>query len=167
MTFFVLTLATLPPFRLFQRVRLPLLSILPLCILFNAFLILGNLSLQHNDVAFYTLARLLTCPTVVFLNLVLFRQTVTKRVLSSVIILTLGVMVANGKFGLAHPLGLGLAVAAFVVTALYQILIQRKVGELGVSPPQLLFNQAPVAVILLLVIVPVFDKPPKLGKWGF
>lgn len=164
MTFLVLFIASLPPFNLFHRVRLPILSILPLCILFNAFLVLGNLSLQYNDVAFYTLARLMTCPAVVLLNYALFRQMTSKLTLLSVVLLTVGVMIANGRLGLAHPLGLGVAVTAFTVTALYQILIQRKMGDLRVSPPQLLFNQAPVAVVLLLAIVPVFDRTPKLGN---
>ena len=104
----------------------------------------------------------MTCPTVVLLNWVLFRKTVSRTTLLSVLMLTLGVMLANGKFGLSHPFGAVIAISAFSVTAAYQIWIGKKMSDLDVSPPQLLYNQAPVAVGLLLFLVPVLDSPPHI-----
>lgn len=165
MTFVVLFISTLPPFRFFPRKKVPWLQIVPLCILFNAFLVLGNLSLQYNDMAFYSLARLMTCPTVVLLNFILYRINSSRGTIYSIALLTLGVMVANGQFGLSNPIGATIAMLQFIATALYQISIGRRMKDLGVSPPQLLYNQAPLAVILLLPFIPIIDKRPDLGMY--
>ncbi len=151
---------------MFPAVRLPVLQIMPLCGLFAGFLVLGNLSLEYNTVAFYQLAKMLTGPCVVVLNFFLFRETISRLVLISVSIATAGVIIANGAFGLTHPLGAGIATAALVVTAVYQIWIKKTMVDLNVSAPQLLLNQAPVAVVLLLVLVPVFDTMPNLSKFS-
>lgn len=142
--------------------RLPVLKILPLCVLFAGFLLLGNWSLQLNNIEFYSLAKMMTCPTIVLLNFVLFRKTVSRMVFLSIGLLTGGVMLANHKFGVAHPFGAGVAVMAFSVTAAYQIWIQKKIGDLHVSPSQLLLNQAPVAVLLLLFVAPFTDRVPDI-----
>lgn len=163
-TFFALSIASLPPFRLFDRVRVPIPQILPLCALFAGFLLLGNYSLQVNSIEFFTLAKMMTGPCVILLNFLLFYKTVSLRVMLSVTLLTIGVMLANGKFGLAHPFGAVVAVAAFTVTAAYQICIQKKMGDLKVSPSQLLFNQAPIAVVLLVFVVPFTDSIPNVGE---
>lgn len=52
------------------------------------------------------------------------------------------------------------AVAAFVITAFYQIWIGKKVEDLNVCAPTLLLNQAPIAVVLLLVLLPFTDTVP-------
>lgn len=168
MTFVVLLLASMQPFSLFLQVRLPVMSILPLCILFAGFLVLGNLSLQYNDMAFYSIARLMTGPTVVFLNFVFFRKLISRRALFSVIALTLGVMTASGHIGLINPFGASIATLSFTVTALYQILVGRSMTGMQVSPPQLLLNQAPLAASVLLLLLPLMDSMPSFGTlWSF
>lgn len=56
------------------------------------------------------------------------------------------------------------ACTAFTVTALYQVWIGMKMEDFKVSSPQLLMNQAPIAVVMLAFLVPFFDTAPDLSK---
>lgn len=61
-------------------------------------------------------------------------------------------------------LGVSIAVAAFTVTAFYQVWIGKKMKDFAVSSPQLLLNQAPISVLLLAVLVPWFDTLPDVQR---
>lgn len=52
-TAMVLWIASRPPFNLFVPVHLPFVQMIPLCIFFAGFLVLGNLSLAFNSIGFY------------------------------------------------------------------------------------------------------------------
>lgn len=164
MTFIVLYTASSRPLKFFERTPIPNLTVLPLAILVAGFLVFGNLSLELNDIGFYTMARLMACPTVVLVTFIFFNERISRLALLSVVALTGGVIIANGKFGLAHPLGMSVAITAFVVAAFYQVLIQKRLASLGVSSAQLLLRQAPLAVAFLLCLVPVFDTVPVVSK---
>lgn len=60
--------------------------------------------------------------------------------------------------------GASIAIAAFTVTAFYQVWIGKKMKDFAVSSPQLLLNQAPISVLLLAFMVPWFDTVPDVGK---
>ncbi|KIW15016.1 hypothetical protein PV08_07803 [Exophiala spinifera] len=162
-TTIVLYLSTRRPCNAFEAVRIPVLQVLPICIFFAGFLLLGNLSLALNDVDFYQLAKIMTAPTVVALNFVLFRKYISSSALIAVLVTCAGVgLVTAGSFK-TNLLGTFVATAAFTVTALYQVWIGKKIEDLKVSPPQLLLNQAPASVVLLLTIVPFVDTRPDLS----
>lgn len=111
------------------------------------------------------MARLLTCPTLVLIDYLVFGARISRNKLISVFVLTSGVIIANQQFGIANPFGASVAAAGFTVTALYQIMIGRRLSGLKVSPPQLLFNQAPVAAMLLIVFVPFVDTMPDFSTF--
>jgi solute carrier family 35 protein E3 len=69
----------------------------------------------------------------------------------------------NTKQALTNPIGAIVATAAFVVTALYQIYIGRQMQVLDASAPQLLMNQAPISVFMLVFVMPFFDTVPDFG----
>ncbi|KAK5047195.1 hypothetical protein LTR84_006717 [Exophiala bonariae] len=156
----LLFLASFKQFDIFAPIRIPLKEILPSSVLFVGFLILGNLSLALNDVSFYQLAKIMTTPTVVGLNFILFRRRISSACLSTILVSCLGVALTNVEMVTSNPFGAIVAIAAFVITAFYQIWIGKKVEELEVSAPQLLFNQAPVSTIMLLLLLPFTDKIP-------
>jgi len=135
-------------------------QVLPICIFFAGFLLLGNLSLALNDVDFYQLAKIMTTPTVVALSYVLFRKSIPSSALLAAIITCFGVAMVTAKGFRTNTAGTIVATAAFTVTALYQVWIGKKIEELNISPPQLLLNQAPVSVVLLLLIAPFVDTMP-------
>jgi solute carrier family 35 protein E3 len=163
-TAIVLYIATRPPFCLFKAVRVPFWQMVPISAFFSGFLLLGNLSLALNTVGFYQLAKIMTTPSVVLLNFILFRKTISGPMLLSIFSVCLGVSLTNSKLALSNPFGTFVAIAAFSVTALYQIWIGKKIADLNVSPPQLLLNQAPVSVFILAFFVPFVDKIPDVGK---
>jgi len=174
-TFVLLYLASAPPgpmsgwYKPIFIVRwLPIRSILPICILFASFLVLGNFSLTYNSVSFFQLAKILTVPTVVLLNFVLFRKTISIAKMGAVGIACIGVAIATGASVSGNPLGTSIAVASFVCTALYQIYIGKTLGTpidgQDVSAPQLLMNQTLVSSGMLVCLIPFFDQTPIFGK---
>ena len=162
-TTIVLLVATASPFRCFQRIRLPLKDVLPIACFFVGFLVLGNASLALNSVSFYQLAKMMTMPAVALLSFLLWNKKVTRSVLAAIVVITAGVLLSGYQSVATNGLGVSVAVAAFSVTALYQLWIAKQITELNVQPPQLLLNQAPTAVVLLLCILPSIDTVPNFA----
>ncbi|EXJ82387.1 hypothetical protein A1O3_06200 [Capronia epimyces CBS 606.96] len=166
--FFATTLllfaASRKPFSVFPAVRLPLKEVFPISVLFVGFLLFGNLSLALNDVSVYQLAKIMTTPTVVAVNFVLFRKRISAALLAAIVVSCLGVALTNMATGAvtSNPVGTYVAIVAFVTTAFYQIWIGKKVQDLDVTGPQLLLNQAPISVGLLLLLCPLTDTMPDL-----
>jgi len=150
--------------RLFVPVRAPISKILPISSFFAASIILGNFSLAVNTVGFNQLSKILVTPTIVALNFLLFRNCTSKQRLLAVFLCCLGVGMTNTKEAVAYPFGAAVAAAAFTVTALYQIWIGKQLTSLNMSAPQLLLNQSPVAVAMLLCILPFTDTLPDFAK---
>jgi solute carrier family 35 protein E3 len=163
-TAIVLWIATRSPFCLFKAVRLPLAHMVPISAFFAAFLILGNWSLALNSVGFYQLAKIMTTPSVVLLNFLLFRRTISSTMLLAIVSVCVGVAMTNTKQAMTNPLGAAVAVVAFTVTALYQIWIGKKIVDLNATAPQILLNQAPVSVAILAVFMPFIDTVPDVSQ---
>lgn len=159
-TSIVLYLASRSPFSLFIPIRLPFLQMLPLCAFFAGFLVLGNLSLAYNSLGVYQLAKIMTTPCVALLQYLFLGKTVTYPTMLALFVLCVGVGLTNSRAADTTMLGASVAVAAFTVTAFYQVWIGKKMGDFKVSSPQLLLNQAPIAVLLLAFLVPFLDTIP-------
>ena len=164
-TFLILYLSTYRPLSLFTPIRLPLASMLPLSAFFAGFLLLGNLSLAWNPIGFYQLARVLNTPAVVLLGFLLFRRTTSRATMASIAAVCVGVSFTNSQLAFSNPPGTAVALAAVLVTAMYQLWIGGKIEQLKCSAPQLLLNQAPVSVALMACLVPFVDVMPDFGKW--
>ncbi|MCJ1445075.1 MAG: hypothetical protein MMC23_005580 [Stictis urceolatum] len=159
-TFLILYLSTYRPLSLFTPIRLPLASMLPLSAFFAGFLLLGNLSLAWNPIGFYQLARVLNTPAVVLLGFLLFRRTTSRATMASIAAVCVGVSFTNSQLAFSNPPGTAVALAAVLVTAMYQLWIGGKIEQLKCSAPQLLLNQAPVSVALMACLVPFVDVMP-------
>jgi len=116
-----------PTYRLFDSKRLPLLPMLPICLFFAGSIVLSNLSLAWNSVGFFQLTKILTTPCVVLLGYLMFRVKTNSMRLVAVAACCIGVAMTNTKQAITNPIGAIVAVAAFSVTALYQIYIGRQV----------------------------------------
>jgi solute carrier family 35 protein E3 len=159
-TFLVLLGAARDPWRLFKPIRLPVLQVLPLSAFFASFLVLNNLSLAHNPVGFYQLSKILTTPSVVFINFLLFRKSIPREQLLAVVVTCVGVGLVSVESFKGNVFGTCVAAAAFTTTACYQIWIGKKMVELNVDAPQLLLNQSVTAVALLIPVMIVVDVFP-------
>ncbi|KAI5361941.1 Putative sugar phosphate transporter domain-containing protein [Septoria linicola] len=163
-TFLVLLLAaTYRRWRLFEAVRIPIVKILPLSAFFAGFLILNNLSLANNPVGFYQLSKILTTPSVVFINFLLFRKYIARDKLVAVLITCVGLGLVSVESFKSNLAGTVIAGAAFTTTACYQIWIGKKIVDLGIDAPQLLLNQSATAVWLLIPVSLAFDVFPDFG----
>ncbi|CZT44659.1 related to triose phosphate/3-phosphoglycerate/phosphate translocator [Rhynchosporium secalis] len=156
-TTIVLYIASRSPFNLFVPVRLPFMQMIPLCSFFAGFLILGNLSLAYNSIGFYQLAKIMTTPCVAVLQYFFMGKTVAGLTIVALAAVCIGVSLTNSNAAGTTTAGASIAVAAFTVTAFYQVWIGKKIVDFKVSSPQLLLNQAPISVLLLLFVAPFSD----------
>jgi solute carrier family 35 protein E3 len=159
----VLFISTRGPFRAFKAVRLDPWQMLPVCAFFAGYVVLGNLSLTYNSIGFYQLSKVMTTPTVVLINFLMFRKTVTRWMLAAIFATCIGVSFTINQAAKTELFGVIIATMAFCSTALYQIWIGKKIEDFAVSAPQLLLNQAPISVLLLIPFVPFFDTIPDLS----
>jgi len=145
--------------RIFDRKHIPFGEVLLLSITFTGSVIFPNFSLQHNSIGTYQLAKTLITPLVMIIHTNFYDKQYSAKMKFTNIPIILGVLV-NSYFDLSFThqgviyAGLGVA-----VTAVYQILVQAKQKEYGISSMQLLFYQAPVSTIMLLILIPFLEPP--------
>eukprot|EP00198_Chlamydomonas_reinhardtii_P002336 XP_001691672.1 predicted protein [Chlamydomonas reinhardtii] len=132
---------------MFQVKSIPQARLVPLAAAYVAYIVLCNLSLKVNTVGFYQVMKIAVAPTVIALELVMFRRVPPARIVASVM-----VMVSN-------LVGIAVGVGATLMTALYQIWAGSKQKELKASSMQLLhaytpqYHTAAVAAIIISAIL--------------
>lgn len=105
-------------------------------------------------------------PTVMVLDLLLFRVIPPIRVVLSVLVVCAGIGIAtvtDDKI-ISNLFGLAVGMAATVVTAMYQIWAGSKQKELQASSMQLLHQYTPQAALLLGVLIPLMEPVGKFGS---
>jgi solute carrier family 35 protein E3 len=157
---------------------------IPLCSFFAGFLILGNFSLAYNSVGFYQyvlcqaklgvtnlwafagrLAKIMTTPCVAILQYFFLSKLISFQTAFAIAAVCVGVGLTNtSSSAVTTTFGASIAIAAFTVTAFYQVWIGKKMKDFAVSSPQLLLNQAPISVLLLAFLAPFMDTVPNLQK---
>jgi solute carrier family 35 protein E3 len=108
----------------------------------------------------------MTTPCVALLQFIFLRKTVSVTTIAALAAVCIGVGLTNTGDGAAGitVVGGSIAISAFVVTAFYQVWIGKKMKDFAVSSPQLLLNQAPISVFLLVFMVPFFDTLPNVSS---
>jgi len=157
-TFSILFIASLYPFRLFDRIYLDVSTVLPLSAAFTIWIILNNLSLALNPLGFYQIAKILTTPTVVVLNYFIAGITVSKIVVGALGAICIGVAMTRQGSTETTLLGVLVATAAFITTAIYQTWIGTK--QERVNSAQLLFNQSylSLGMLTIIILIPFTDR---------
>lgn len=137
--------------------------------------VLPNLSLAFSTVTVYQLCRVLLTPLTALLNFVLYKATIPRNAVLSLIPVCLGVGITSYYDvkpaavvpGKAVPttslLGIMFALAGVCASSAYTVLIGAYHKKLNMSSSQLLFNQAPISSVMLLFAVPFADKIPVLS----
>ncbi|TVY90148.1 Solute carrier family 35 member E3 [Lachnellula willkommii] len=110
------------------------------------------------------LAKIMTTPCVALLQYFVLGKSTSFLTLSALASVCIGVGLTNTGAAGTTTLGASIATAAFTVTAFYQVWIGKKMKDFSVSGPQLLLNQAPISVLLLAFLAPVFDTVPEVEK---
>ena len=153
----------------FTRKSIPQLKLLPLALGYIGYVVLCNVSLNLNSVGFYQIMKIAIAPTVVFLELLLFRKLPSRLILMSVALVCLGVALATvtDTVVIKNSLGLVAGVSATLVTAMYQIWVGSKQKELQANSSQLLQAYTPQAVVMMAVMVPMLEPIGNpAGSWG-
>lgn len=179
-TWLTLYTLSLPRFAMFLPKRAAIKEIIPLAIAMALNVILPNLSLAYSTVTFYQIARILLTPTVAIMNFVLYKATLPRNAILSLIPACLGVgMVsyydsrptADLDIKRTSSLGVIFACAGIFASSLYTIWIASYHKKLNMNSMQLLYNQAPMAAFMLLYIIPFVDTFPiwtelSINKWA-
>ncbi|EFN88536.1 solute carrier family 35 member E3 [Harpegnathos saltator] len=124
---------------------------------FCGFVVLTNLSLAHNTVGTYQVAKMLTTPCVIVMQMIFYRKQFSIPVKLTLIPITLGVII-NFYYDIQfNIIGTVYATLGVFVTSLYQVMVNRKQREFRMDPMQLLFYQAPLSAVMLFVVVPILE----------
>lgn len=124
---------------------------------FCGFVVLTNLSLAHNTVGTYQVAKMLTTPCVIVMQMIFYRKRFSTLVKLTLIPITLGVVI-NFYYDIQfNVIGTVYGTLGVLVTSLYQVMVNRKQREFQMDPMQLLFYQAPLSTVMLLIVIPIFE----------
>jgi len=145
---------------------------LPLAVAMCLNVVLQNLSLTYSSITFFQIARILLTPTVAIINFLFYRKSIPRLAALTLLPMCLGV----GLISYYEPrasagstaesisfLSVGLALTSVLVGSVYTVWIGSYQKRFEVDGFQLLFNQAPMGGILLLLIMPWTDTLPALA----
>lgn len=171
-TFLTLFMFSRPPFNKFTPRRVPFTTMLPLCITMCLNVILPNFSLAFSSVTFYQLARILLTPAVALMNFLMYRATLPRKAILTLIPVCLGVGIVsyydslpadNANVKTTSPIGVFFAFSGVLASSLYTVWIGSYHRKLEMNSMQLLFNQAPWSAFLLLYVIPFVDTFPQIS----
>lgn len=152
-----------PKFNYLEAKSVPTLDILPLAIAMCMSTIIPNLSLAYSTIPFYQTIRALLPPTIAAINFFLYQAAISRNASLALIPLCLGVAIVtyyNPGAGGADssmpdtPLGVIFAFAGVVTSAFYTVWMGVFQRRYQMNGAQLLLNQAPIGVCVLLYVVP-------------
>lgn len=148
-------------FDVFCIKNVPLKEMILIAMSFCGFVVLTNLSLAHNTVGTYQVAKMLTTPCVIFMQIIFYNKSFSITVMLTLIPIILGVILNfyyDIQFNILGTVYAGLGV---IVTSLYQVLVNKKQKQFQMDPMQLLYYQAPLSAIMLWVVIPFFEPVGK------
>jgi solute carrier family 35 protein E3 len=128
--------------------------------------VLLNLSLAYSSIQFYQIVRVLVTPAVALMNYIIVRATIPMRAALTLIPVCVGVAVVSyfdtaAKSGSSEkttaPIGIIFAFSALFASAIYTVWIDKYHRVLECTSMQLLLNQAPVSVLVMLFVIPFSD----------
>lgn len=168
-----------PSIGLFQEKRVRPTQVVPLALAMIFNVVLPNASLAFSSIQFYQVVRVLLTPIVALLNYMLIRATIPVKAALTLIPVCLGVAIVSyfdtqprgdGQQRGTSPIGAVFAFTGVFASALYTVLIGRYHKLLDCTSMQLLLNQAPVSVFLMLYVIPFSDditvwRSVEIGHW--
>lgn len=145
-------------FGVFEMKKVSIMKVLPLSASFCGFVVLTNLSLVYNTIGFYQVMKVLTTPLLVIIQTLFYGETFSTKIKLSLGLTCVGVLITTITDTQANLPGTLIALSALLVTCMYQIWVGTKQKELECSGYQLLYWQAPLSAVMLIPVIPLFDK---------
>ncbi len=165
-TFALLYILSRPGINVFQTKRVDPVRIVTLALgmIFNV--VLTNTSLAYSSIQFYQVSRVFLTPTVALLNYMTSRTTIPLPAALTLVPVCVGVAILSyfdtkpapgSKAAVTTPIGAFFAFGGVFASSIYTVWIKKYHNVLQCSSMQLLFNQAPVSVVLMLYVIPFSD----------
>ena len=146
---------------------MPIRSVVLLSLSFCGFVVLTNLSLKTNSVAFYQMAKVLTTPFVGLIQHFVYGIGMRWSVRITLGVACIGVLLATFEEVQVSLIGTTLALASVCVTAIYQVLVGAKQKELEANSLQLLSYQAPISAVLLFLSCPFLESGKEIIRFPY
>jgi solute carrier family 35 protein E3 len=163
LTFFLLIFCL--QVKIFSYIRLPILTMIPISACFGGFIAFSNLSLQYNTVGTYQLIKLQVTPVVMLISWLFFKAHYPLPIILSFVPVLMGTLISTYYDLQFNMFGLICAMTSVLFTAIYQILVENYQKTYNCDSLQLLFYQAPLSGLLLLVVVPFIEPISNLEKF--
>lgn len=168
MTFLCLLLTS--AIGVFKIKKLPLAKVMKLAAGTTGFVVLTNLSLQHNSIGFYQIMKVMTTPMVVILEALVYRKYLEGKLRLALVPVCLGVILTTTNDYRLNMVGTAYAIAGVIVTSFYQIWSGTLQKSLNCSALQLMVYTSPMSALLILPFLPIFDNystTSPAGIWNF
>ncbi|XP_010252824.2 PREDICTED: uncharacterized membrane protein At1g06890 [Nelumbo nucifera] len=124
---------------------------------------LANVSLKHNSVGFYQMAKISVTPTIVLAEFLLFRKMVSFNKVIALSIVSVGVAVATVTDLEFNFFGACISLAWIIPSAMNKILWSNMQQKGNWTALALMWKTTPVTIFFLLVLMPWLDPPGVLS----
>lgn len=156
----------------FEKKVLPLRETAKLAAGSMGFVVLTNLSLQHNSVGFYQVMKVMTTPTVVVIEALVYAKVLDWGLRAALVPVCLGVVATAATDFRLNAVGAAYAIAGVLVTSFYQIGAGTLQRSLDCSALQLQLYTAPLSAAFIIPFVPLFDdwrpsSPKSIWEYEF
>ncbi|KAH9320486.1 hypothetical protein KI387_015125, partial [Taxus chinensis] len=120
---------------------------------------LANLSLKHNSVGFYQMAKIAVTPTIVMAELLFFGKKVSFQKAIALILVSIGVAIATVTDLQFNLFGALIALAWILPSAINKILWSNLQQQDNWTALALMWKTTPITVFSLVVLMPWLDPP--------
>uniref|UniRef100_A0A0E0E123 Sugar phosphate transporter domain-containing protein n=1 Tax=Oryza meridionalis TaxID=40149 RepID=A0A0E0E123_9ORYZ len=128
---------------------------------------LANISLKHNSVGFYQMAKIAVTPTIVAAEFIFFKKKVSLRKVITLAVVSCGVAVATVTDLEFNLFGACVAVAWIIPSAVNKILWSNLQQSGNWTALALMWKTTPITVFFFLVLMPLLDPPGLLSfNWN-
>ncbi|XP_008680947.1 uncharacterized protein [Zea mays] len=129
---------------------------------------LANVSLKHNSVGFYQMAKIAVTPTIVVAEFMLFQKKVSSKKAVTLAVVSFGVAVATVTDLEFNFFGACVALAWIVPSAVNKILWSSLQQSGNWTALALMWKTTPITIFFLLTLMPLLDPPGLLlFNWNF
>ncbi|XP_066370781.1 nucleotide-sugar uncharacterized transporter 2-like isoform X1 [Miscanthus floridulus] len=129
---------------------------------------LANISLKHNSVGFYQMAKIAVTPTIVVAEFILFKKKVSLRKVITLVVVSFGVAIATVTDLEFNFFGACVALAWIIPSAVNKILWSNLQQSGNWTALALMWKTTPITIFFFIVLMPLLDPPGLLSfNWDY